>query len=132
MSDDTDKNLWLCYHALKVSEWEYAFLSELSDVVVHRCAYCGNSQNTGHDKSCMIDNALDGMAKDFSALPAERSLEQIARERFEAGHSQAKLPKDVNGCYCLGSTMDAWDEYWAGFQAATEYARKASAEREAK
>jgi hypothetical protein len=44
--------LWLCYHALKASEW-----ADVRDME-HRCAYCNRTKFAGHDKDCMIGTAL--------------------------------------------------------------------------
>lgn len=46
-------NLWLCYHALKMSEWKDTNDDE------HRCAYCAQLKIVGHQKDCMIGNALE-------------------------------------------------------------------------
>src|SRR5580698_9767843 len=65
-------SLWLCYHAIKSSEWTN--IKELS----HPCAYCGNDFSLGHDENCMIGNGLkwmesatsDGAAQAHAPTPA--------------------------------------------------------------
>ena len=65
-------NLWLCYHALKFSEW-----GNINDEP-HDCAYCGQRQEIGHHADCMIGNALKWIANQ-SAQPAQDDVER-ARE----------------------------------------------------
>lgn len=54
--------LWLCFHALKSSEWEFVEKTGPTGRR-HVCSYCGNSKNGGHDKDCMIGNALKWMTE---------------------------------------------------------------------
>jgi hypothetical protein len=88
--------LWLCYHAVKLSQWEDVNGEE------HDCPYCAQHKGVGHHKDCMIGNGLKMMeesiveANKLADSPSGTAAHALQLAKDAIDFVSDRIPSDEN------------------------------------